>query len=171
MQDVVHGHRRILRHIDQPVVALDGGAVSLGHAAEGAPRTVGFGVGGVDQSFAQPRIPQGRATELLFRPRLRLQSVRRAEGATAGIVRQPQLGSEVFFQRVHIDIFDCLARLPETILSAAALCLAHPYPVGGLITGAHKVGAVHETLQEKRPVVVALLEVHGHLPRRHRQQP
>ena len=152
-QDVGHRHLRILRHIDQPVVAFGGGAVSLGHAAEGAPRSFAFGAGDVHQSFAQPRISQWRAAELLFRPRVRLQAVCRTECATSGVGSQLQFAAEILLRRrkslkriwIHINIFDSFLRQAETILSAAALRPAHPYPIGGPITSARKTGAVYKT--------------------------
>jgi hypothetical protein len=59
----------------------------------------------------------------------------------------------------------------ETILPAAALRPAHPYPIGGLTAGARKTGVVYKTLHEPRPIVVALLEILGQPLDSHRQQP
>ena len=58
---------------------------------------------------------------------------------------------EVALERVDVDRFGAQSRLPETILSASTLCLAHRYPVRRSIACTQGASGVHKTLYQPWP--------------------
>src|SRR5258708_29187565 len=73
-------------------------------------------------------------------------------------------GAEVLAQRVQPDVLDGQDLWVEERLFAATGGLPAMDPVGGLITGAAVAGGLHESLQEHRPIAIALLPIVRELP-------
>lgn len=127
-QDVVHRHGRVLRLVDEPVVALHRSPVSLGNAREGTHGVVCLHACAPHQSLAQAAVAQRGAAELVFGPGPGLQAGLHRKRAVARVGRQSHPLAEVVDQRIEVHILDRLWLLALPVLATPPLGRAHPDP-------------------------------------------
>src|SRR5579863_1703645 len=72
-----------------------------------------------------------------------------------------KLRTEVVRQRINPDALDGLCVAMEGVKLAASLRVTEVPPVGGLVTGAHEAGSLHESFQQNRTIRVASVPVLG----------
>ncbi len=145
LDHVVGGQRQVVRLVDQPVMAFDGGALTLGGGGDLGPRSSGLHLRSLHQPLGPADIAQFVGGELVESESLaRLQRLPSRRGAGT------QLLPPIALQRVDDDGLDRYA-LVGGGEAAASGGLADLGPVGGAEAGAGMLLGVTICFQQHGP--------------------